>query len=176
MYRYLTVAVCAANIGLVSQFYHQLHERNLLKHRMPEVKNVTPDHALNMIMDPHNRSFVAADSENHYRIACEFTLNGFQGKAAQLHHCFHPDYFGKKALQVSKEVLDQIAHYNENGVHLLDTLIGITPESNRLAIRFLKLNGFETVTVIPSGFYMADEDRYEGAMFSLHDLKTRRET
>ena len=175
MFRFLPVAVGAANIGLVMQHFYRLHDKHLLKHRIPEVKNVTPENALGMIMDPHNRCFVIVDSEDHYRVAAEIVLNGFQGRAAQLHHSFNPDYFGKLALQVSKDTLDQIALFNVDGTYYLDTLIGITPESNRLALRFLKLNGFETMATIPSGFYIADADRHEGAVLSLHDLNSRRE-
>lgn len=72
-------------------------------------------------------------------------LDGFSGKSARFHHCHfrwgwrHTRETANKTLHWLAEVLDGY----------IDTLVGITPAGNKLAVRYALKHGFEKLGTVP---------------------------
>lgn len=172
--KYLVQPVCAINIHHAIKYFNDLHRDGLLKHRIPEIKNVNVHDAYSMLTNPTNQCYVVYEVST--ATACgEFMLNNFQGKAAQMHFSIGKAYHGKDTFQISVDTLNVVAKYvNSDGTSYLNTLIGATPASNKLAIRHLKRTGWEVKAQLQDAFFIADQDRYEDAVLSQFNLKELR--
>lgn len=90
--------------------------------------------------------FVFLDKE----IACISWLNGVRHNSAVGHFCGFPCVWGKRAKEIGEELFKiWLGHKKEDGSFLFDVIIGQTPSSNRLAVRFLKQLGLKVIGEIP---------------------------
>lgn len=81
-----------------------------------------------------------------------FWLDGFSGKAAFFHYwVFKVGWGQSKDLQ--REVIEWLTEELKDSIL---TLVGKTPASNKLAIRFLKQGGFKILEAIPDAIGFAN--------------------
>lgn len=167
-----TAVVTASNIGHVLDYFRSLEEKDKLKYRFPEVKDVSLNDVLAMLVDVRCKCFVVVENlDGVYKIRGEFMLNGFQGQAAQVHFSVHPDVYGKRALEITRQGLEDIRLMKKaDQTPYITTLVGNTPVSNKLATRFITKIGYTRVGIVPRGFFLAYEDRYDDAYISIYDL------
>ena len=85
-----------------------------------------------------------------------FWLNSFKHKSAFINYCFYKEFWGDKALKISRLTIEFIfQRKDQHDEHLVDVLLGLTPASNKLAIKFLLKNGMTTIGKIPGLLYDA---------------------
>ena len=78
-----------------------------------------------------------------------FWLNGWEDYAARIHYIFFKRYY-RYCLHIAKEGLKRLmALERADGTPFVKVLIGVTPISNRLAVKFLQKVGFIINTEIP---------------------------
>lgn len=96
-----------------------------------------------------------------------FWLKPFMNNSAFISYCFYKDFWGDKAMQISKECIEYLLnHKDEHGQYTLDILMGLTPASNKLAIQFLLKNGMSIMGRIPNMLYDVNEDAMVDGIFS----------
>ena len=134
----------------VEYYWQTLYMHDSLKFRICDVVNPTWADAKDMIMRMFKTMWCIWDEEKQ-RITCEFMLESFTGKAAQIHFSMHPENDFKYSLQIGQGVTDEIL--NEWQYPDLHTLFGLTPETNRAARLFIHRVGFKTVGRLPAGMY-----------------------
>lgn len=116
---------------------------------------------LSFIKSPTNYPVVAINEKS---IGCIAWLNNYENKSARAHYCglgtYHRD-IGKAIMKYWGSLKDT------QGDPILLTLIGITPETNALGYRMLKILGFNIVGVIPHFCKVKyDGDRLVGGIIS----------
>lgn len=101
------------------------------------------------------------------------TLNGRYGNVMMSHFSILPKYWGKQSHIIGKEALVQIAQLKtEDGSLYVSQLMGATPLSNPLAIKFSqKVLRYKPLGVIPDLCYMAYEQQYTPGVLSIKDLR-----
>jgi hypothetical protein len=100
-----------------------------------------------------------------------FWLNTFEGRSARIHFCGFPAIHGK-AVQVARECLFRTLTMQAHGGYVLDTLVGVTPVDNKLAIRMLTRAGMVGIGVVPG---MLDNAYTHQPMDALVSYATRKE-
>lgn len=100
-----------------------------------------------------------------------FWLNTLEGRSARIHFCGFRPLFGRSSA-VARECLKRTLHMRAGADFVLDTLIGVTPVENRLAVRMLKRAGMIPVGVIPG---MLDNAYTRQPMDALVSYCTRKE-
>lgn len=96
-----------------------------------------------------------------------FWLNKFRHKSAFINYCFYKEFWGEKALEISKQTIDfAFSRKNSEGEHLTDVLLGLTPANNKLAIQFLLKNGMTVSGKVPGFLYDAIEEITVDGIFS----------
>ena len=79
-------------------------------------------------------------------------LNGFAPKSCWLHYCFFREAWGRDTIRTGRVVTDYLLDYPDlNGEFYFDVIKGQTPANNPLALRVLKLTGFQVVGNMPCG-------------------------
>ena len=85
-------------------------------------------------------------------------LNNFQSRSAEFHFCFFSSLRGKEAVAAGKEIVKELLEQtNIDGLPVFDILTGITPVTNKAAIRWGRRMGFETLGILPSAIFDAEQ-------------------
>jgi hypothetical protein len=153
----------------IGKYFGDLVEADLLKYRIPEVKNPTVETAIKMIANKRSHNFFMQDT-NTGDFVGEFMTADFRGLAAAIHFSTHPSLWGRNSIAAAKAAIDWLFSLTSQKPYsrpYVKTLIGLTPVSNRLAVRFLKKVGFEIKTIIPDSYYLAYDNKYDDAVLSL---------
>lgn len=80
-----------------------------------------------------------------------FWLKKFLPRASFITYCFYRSFWGEHTLEISKACIDYIfGRKNEHDDPEIDILMGLTPASNKLALKFLAKNGMKIVGNIPN--------------------------
>jgi hypothetical protein len=109
---------------------------------------------MKFIKNPVNHVILAVDTQEN-NICHVAWLNNLHDGLAWAHHCA----LGKMKREACELVVEYWkAFKNGNGDRLFEVLVGLTPENNEPAIRFLKMMGFTIVGTIPKACHTV----YEG--------------
>ena len=107
--------------------------------------------------------FVSHDN----REAGFFWLNRFRGKATFITYCLYKDFWGDEALLISRKCIEFLfARKDSHGEHLIDVLLGLTPATNKLAVKFLLKNGMTVLGKVPGLLYDASAEATVEGIFS----------
>ncbi len=88
-----------------------------------------------------------------------FWLNRFRHRSYFITYCFYREFWGRQALAISRATLDYLfSRTDVHGEHRIETLLGLTPASNKLAVKFMLRNNMTIVGRVP-GFLF---DRHLG--------------
>lgn len=89
--------------------------------------------------------------------AAVFWLDGRTTRAARIHFAVMRRAHGRAARIIGNYVTDWLlSRRGPNGRHALDVLVGVTPETHRLALRFVRDIGFTVVGTVPQALALAD--------------------
>jgi hypothetical protein len=106
-------------------------------------------------------------------------LNGMVHTRAFAHFCMFKNVYGRSTEGLSKSVeigrycvANWLLHTDENGKPLVDVLVGVTPERNRMALKWVQRVGFSRVGSVPHGVWMHDAGESEDAVLSYATRKT----
>lgn len=94
-----------------------------------------------------------------------FWLTDFEGKTACLHYWIYREAWAR-----TKEIGVTILNWIANHVPSIDRLIGKTPSTNKLAVRYLEKVGFEVFCKIKDCITLANGD-YDTAIISNYELR-----
>ena len=124
----------------------------------------TGDEWLLFIKSPLNYTLTVMDDNGAIRMIA--WLNCYENKSARVHYC----NLGKYNRGVGKAVREYWSNLrDQDGNRLLKTLVGITPETNNLAVKMVKLLGFTVIGTIPHFCRMKyDGDRLVGGVISYY--------
>ena len=164
MWKIIPLMEC--NPHLVQAYFQHLAIFNTLQKRFPEIKDVAFSQVCKVLLANKEQVYFVTKDD---RIICEFTLENFQGMAAQVHFSWRPETTFSTIVDRSKWVVDQIFNVwkRDNGLPFLKTLIGVTPISNRAACLTVLRIGYVKLGVIPGAVYNASDDLYEDCMLSM---------
>lgn len=95
-------------------------------------------------------------------------LNRVEIKKAQFHYCMFYTGWKKGSVGIGKQILEILINKKYNGEYLFDMLTGITPVSNKLAIKFLRLCGWKIVGELPFGAWSHKAGKSEAALISYY--------
>ncbi|BBD08757.1 hypothetical protein [Desulfovibrio ferrophilus] len=99
--------------------------------------------------------------------AALFWLDGWSGRAAFIHFVVFRRAYGSTARVIGRYVTGWLLRAKrKGGLPLVQTLIGLTPETNPLAIRFVRDIGFRVLGRIPHAVTML-EGETTGAIVSI---------
>lgn len=96
-------------------------------------------------------------------------LNGFTGKAAFVHLTSFRGAERKHTTAAARQFMAMVFSARDpldKSRHFLETLVGITPSSYSLALRFARACGFVEQARIPQAIHLAHEGRYEDAVLT----------
>ena len=151
--RFVAVQAGALPVAKMKAYWEAIIEARLLQSRINDVVNPDMASVIEMHRDKSHMCFYMVDQENDH-IAAETMLNHFKGLCAQVHFSVHPNYFGDIAIQIGREGAEQhLSVQHQQTGRCLETLIGMTPKNNALAIRFVRKVGFKKLDIIPNMFY-----------------------
>ena len=96
-----------------------------------------------------------------------FWLINFRQKSFFINYCLYKEFLGETALTISKICIDYIfKRSNTDGDYLVDVLLGLTPDNNRLAVNFLLKNDMTILGKVPGFLYDSIEDKTVAGIFS----------
>lgn len=83
-------------------------------------------------------------------------LNNFEVRRADFHFCFFSPLQGRDAIEAGREIVSELLTMTkDNGEYIFDLFVGLTPTTNRAAIRWCRRMGFSTLGVLPAGAWDA---------------------
>jgi hypothetical protein len=78
------------------------------------------------------------------------TLDQIRGRWAHIHFAFFKNVWGKKAITLGRHALASLLYWKtSDDTFMFDGFLGITPENNKLAQRFVKKVGVTSYCMIP---------------------------
>lgn len=147
-------------------YWMALIESGLIRHRLPEDADPGIEDIHFMLGASGTQCYGVFDKASGDMVG-EAMLTNFQGRSAMLHFSFHPSKFGSEALEISKFAERELFKCRYPDGSTLRTLIGLTPATNRLAIRFLQKAGFTIKTTLTDAFILGnDGDRIVDGVLS----------
>jgi len=151
-------------------YWETLDDAGLLAVRFCGFDNVDPDLIMEY-MEGSTHTFFIIDTGSK-GIVAEFTLENFLGKAAQMHFSGHPCNSPKLNKFLSEAVSDQVLNEWKDEADtdkpFVESLFGLTPVENRVAVIFAMRCGFKKLGVIPG--VIPNGDDYSPATLT---VKTR---
>lgn len=165
--RYILVPFHKFRQESVMQYWNDLKACGRLKRRIPQVLNPNFQSVMKMYEDKNNLCFMMYDPVQN-RLCAETMLNGFRGLCAEVHFSMHPDYSGEESVYIAKSGVEQLFQTMKDikTGEYLTTLYGLTPTSNRLAIKFIKKVGFKILDKLENMFYIESSSTYVNAAVS----------
>ncbi len=149
------------------QYWLSLKMHDLLKYRLCEIHEPDWPDIISMY-NQKGMAFFSVIDKNTNRMVAECALEHFVGLSAMIHYSIHPEYHGKQAITLAKESIQQLFSFRrQDNSPWVSTLIGLTPESNRLAVRHIQKIGFKIQCTIPKAFYLAYLDKIDNGILSI---------
>lgn len=101
-------------------------------------------------------------------VAGIFWLNTFEHRTAQIHQCLFIDVLKRDIFRTGKLILELVMNMKDNnGEHMFDGLIGLTPASYHASVKYLQRAGMNIKATLPNAFRMFHEcNRAEDAILS----------
>lgn len=101
------------------------------------------------------------------KISGLYWLNGVASNYAFGHFCAFKETWGKCTKEIAKKVMDYWFSFTDKDGFLLDVIIGMVPEFNERAIRYVEEFGFKRVGSIPK---MANKEHSVVLLYKLRDM------
>lgn len=142
----------------------------MLKHRLVDKVFImgeadTPEKFIKVMKNSRNAVNIVVDDSGECLTLSWLNRWGFNH--AFVHHCFFPEAWGKSSVEIGKMILKYwFSMKKDSGEPILDVIMGKTPESNRLAVKFIKRMGFTIIGTVPDICFDIKSGKKIGAVFS----------
>lgn len=91
-------------------------------------------------------------------------INNIEHRTARGHFCMFNNVYGKGA-EIGREAIKQVLNIRDaNGEQIINTIIGITPASNKLAVRGVKRSGAKIIAVLKKAVKLHDGNMDDGVL------------
>jgi len=87
------------------------------------------------------------------------------GNYALPHFCFFKEVWGDRSREIAREIIDYWFSFPGEGGRLLDVLIGVIPDLNVHARKFVEKVGGTYIGIVPNMFKSVDHDGRRDAYF-----------
>ena len=155
---------------ILMEYWKQLERDGLVRQAFPDGLVATLEQFMDLALSPAILFFLCLDTEK-MRPCGVCHLTDFHGYSAMVHFSVLRAYHGKEAKNMVDYALSVISGIKrQDGSPCVSTLIGLTPTTNRPAVRFLKRVGFEPLTVIKNSMFIADHQKWVDAILSKKEL------
>lgn len=122
---------------------------------------------LNLVLSSDNHFFYIMESHNPVAF---MWLNGWEGYAARCHYVFFKAYYGR-SVEICRDIVARIFEMKRlDGTPLVKTMVGLTPITNRLAVRMIERVGFIKAAEIPDAVWLAAENRSVTGIISYRSI------
>jgi hypothetical protein len=99
-------------------------------------------------------------------------LTHVEGKSARLHFfCTRVAQQTLNTVNVGRAMMKHWARLKVDGEPLLQSLVGITPKSYKLVLKYIQKVGFTVIGEAKGGIHFIHEDKYDDAVISTMELK-----
>lgn len=155
----------------VVDYWQTLLEKGLLAQRLYDTVDPKLSDVEEMLASPDNLCYIMWDAKER-KVCADTMINNIRGLVAQVHFSMHPDYFGKETVRIAKEGVEQhfLTKIRPTGEYI-QTLFGITPVRNRMAVRFIQKVGFKPICQFEKVCYMADLNQHEDGLLTQLNVK-----
>lgn len=151
----------AARTPAIAYYYQLLESENRVKSSFFDgsVQNISQFY--DFCLDKRNIFILIWDEDKHNFVAHCF-LNDFSGLVCKIHFGLLKSALGGYGIQLAKLVTKRLFAFRraDSDLPLMTSLIGVTPETNKLAVRFLQRAGFKVIDYIPHLCYLYYEKQY----------------
>jgi hypothetical protein len=140
---------------LLRYYWESLKKLGAYKKRFPHGDVNNFDDFMKVVVDPDSILFLVFNKEDMIPVG-EFMLTNFSGLSANIHFSLNPKYY-RWGVQIAQDALRQaftLERADFPGEKMLESIIGITPVSNKLALMFNEKVGFKEIATIPKGFFV----------------------
>jgi len=168
MDEYRLANILAVEPEKVREYWEDVKAKDLLKYRIPETLNPTVNDAMEMVVRMRQSTFAVLDSTG--RMIGECMLENFQGLCAMSHFSVRPEAQGSTAVAMAKSTISQLfslKRSTDKTLPYIESLLGLTPLSNKLALRFARNIGYRKLCVIPNSYWLAYKQKFEDAQLSI---------
>ena len=91
-------------------------------------------------------------------------LNGFDIGTAYCHFCMFSSCWGDLSIKAGHKILEYWFDFKSDGIPFLNVIIGVIPETNSLALKYIQMVGLRIAGVIPKLLYNHYERRNIGGV------------
>lgn len=147
-------------------WYERLEAEGLARWVFFDARQLSGDDLLRLVKKPGNFTFTvwAQDEDGGAEMAAFFWMHQFIGTTVFLHHVVFRKFHGIASVRIGKFVLSEVTRLG-----FCESVMGITPANNRLAVRFAKSIGMQRLGVVPRIFYDAYENRQVDGVLTVFD-------
>ena len=139
----------------VREYWQTIYDSGLLKLRMADRENPTLENVERMLKERSTLKFTTYDLKEK-RFCADCLLNNIRGLSAFAHFSVHPAYKGMLGVNIARAGAEQIFTLTDTKTNrTIDTLIGSTPVTNKLAIKFIKKVGYKEKCILTNTYFLA---------------------
>lgn len=161
---------------MAEQYWHRLADDDLNLWAFPEgdIKDFG-DFVVDILQDRSSITFFMYDLEDN-EVAGHFQLTGWQGLVAHAHFNILRKWHGKEALNMCRQAHSWAFECKrEDGkTPWVETIVGITPVTNRAALLFVKRLGYKTVLTLPHSYWYYTGNEFVDGIVTTIDKTTLR--
>jgi len=96
-------------------------------------------------------------------------LNRVETKKARFHYCGFFKCWKMGSVKIGRQILDILmSKKNPDGSYLFDMLTGLTPSSNKTAVKYMQLCGWKIIGELPFGTWNEKAKRSDPALVSYY--------
>lgn len=147
---------------VMAAIFYRAKEKNLIRRTFTDGKIREVGDWMAFIRNPGNVIHTVWSPETCVAVAW---LMEFGTNYATAHFFMFPEIYGR-SVDVGKLSLNYWFSFQNGERPLLDVICGQTPANNRLALKFIKKIGFETLGTIPKIAYNAYTGEWHGMVIS----------
>jgi ribosomal protein L20 len=130
---------------------------------------------LRAMKSPENFLYVVYDVDKE--AVALFWLNRVEIKKARLHYSGFFKGWKKGSVKIGRQILEILMgkKNSDNDGYLFDMLTGLTPSSNKLAIKYMRLCGWKIIGELPFGTWNHKAQKSEPAVISYYTREAQDE-
>jgi len=150
----------AHSIQTAVDYYAKMDDQGLIEDAFPD-GSMTSIAGFMAMCNELSSSVIFARDITTGEVAGHCYLTEQRGLACQVHFAVLKGFHGPIAITMAKDIARQVFKHSS-----LKTLVGLTPVTNRLALRFIDRVGYKVIGIIPYTYYIAKIDEYVDGVLS----------
>jgi hypothetical protein len=156
----------------IARLYERIDTENTVKYLFLDGSVRCAADLINHFKRPGCMCYLVGYSGPKGQVVGFFWLDNFVQCSCQLHYAFFREYWGPTAVEVGRWVLrEMITQRDIDGNFCIDVIIGIVPETNRLAVRYARSVLLQSVGVLPEYYFNFYRNRREAGLVTYFTRK-----